>query len=152
MPRAAMPFWDPERLRRIRAERGLTMIALAARADLEYGQVKRYSLGLATPPPHALVQLARALGVPTTELAPLSTDPDLSEYRWHAGLQIDELAQRVDLSAAYVGEIVRGAGRISDPQRWADALGITTEQLHAAAASSRRRLRGEDGTTDDGGQ
>jgi transcriptional regulator with XRE-family HTH domain len=143
MPRTSMPSWDGARLRELRHDSGLTLAQLAARAGLALSQVKRYSHGGATPPPQALVQLAAALNVKTTDLVPLSPTPDLTEYRWHAGLQLVALAERLGLSRDYVGEIARGAVPITDPGRWAEVLGISPEQVAAAWDESRRHLMGD---------
>jgi transcriptional regulator with XRE-family HTH domain len=56
------------RLKRLRAERGMTQEQLARKARVSLGYVARLEIGRHDPKLSTLRRLARALGVPVTEL------------------------------------------------------------------------------------
>lgn len=58
-----------EKLRLLRAERGLSQIDLATQAGIAPAQLSRYELGKSYPRAEVLAKLADALGVPRRELA-----------------------------------------------------------------------------------
>jgi transcriptional regulator with XRE-family HTH domain len=140
MPRISLPTWSPVRFKAARQAQGWTLEQLAATADLSYGAVAAYAAGSVTPSPEVLVRLADALGVPTTDLAPLSDQPSLHELRWHAGLTVAELAHAVGLSRDYVSRILRGAVEITQPDRWAAALNTTQAAVTDAWNTAHARL------------
>ena len=55
-------------LKRLRKAAGMTQEQLARRADLSLGYVQRLEVGRHDPPVSTLRALAKALGVPVTEL------------------------------------------------------------------------------------
>ena len=57
-----------ENLKRLRKAAGMTQEQLARRADLSLGYVQRLEVGRHDPPVSTLRALAKALGVPVTEL------------------------------------------------------------------------------------
>jgi transcriptional regulator with XRE-family HTH domain len=58
----------PERLRKLRTERGLSQTELGERVELHYNHIGRYERGGARPTADALRRLADALGVTTDYL------------------------------------------------------------------------------------
>ena len=56
------------RLKRLRETKGLTQEALAKRADMSRAYLARLEMGRHDPPLSRLHKLAKALGVPVTEL------------------------------------------------------------------------------------
>lgn len=140
VPRISLPTWSPERFQAARQARGWTLGELGATADVGYSAVAAYAQGRAAPPPPVLVRLAQALGVDTTELAPLSQRPTLHELRWHAGLDIATLAERLRLTRDYVAQMARGEVRIRDLEAWADALGVTPQAAAQAWENSHALL------------
>ncbi|WP_238866538.1 helix-turn-helix domain-containing protein [Achromobacter xylosoxidans] len=58
-----------EKLRLLRAERGLSQIDLATQAGIAPAQLSRYELGKSYPRAEVLAKLADALGIPRRELA-----------------------------------------------------------------------------------
>jgi hypothetical protein len=83
--------------------------------------------------------LAQALGVATTELAPLSAEVTLHELRWHTGLTVRELADRLNLSEYRTGAMLRAEDRLSRREAWERVLGVSGDVLDEAWANSRRR-------------
>lgn len=120
--RTTLDTWDAVEFKEACRERGWTLQQVSVRSGIPYSAVRSYSWGGASPTPARLVQLARALGVPSTRLAPLSESPALNELRWHAGLTVAELAERVGYSLSHTSSVLHGAVPITDPARWARAL------------------------------
>jgi transcriptional regulator with XRE-family HTH domain len=135
--------FDPERLEAARRAAGYSQAQLALRTGISVSTVSAYVFGRATPPGPTFVRLAEALGVPTTDLAPLSDDPPLRELIWHAGLLVEDLAPILERSALHTGAILRGDYPIPDEPTLAKALGVPVDQVTAAWHAARReRLEG----------
>jgi lambda repressor-like predicted transcriptional regulator len=120
--RTTLGTWDVGRFKEACRQQGLTLQQVSVRSGIPYSAVRSYSWGGASPTPARLVQLARALGVSTTQLAPLSTQPTLNELRWHAGLTVAELARQIGYSVSHTSTVLHGAVPMTDPARWAKAL------------------------------
>ncbi|MFY0409788.1 helix-turn-helix domain-containing protein [Solicola sp. PLA-1-18] len=138
MARPSLTSWNPERLRMAREAKGWTTEQLAIHADLSGTAVHTYASGRHTPPPSALVALAAALEVPTTELAPPPDPPRLFDLRFHAGHSVESLAQALGMAASHTGVILRGSARITEPGKWADVLGVDEATVQKAWQASRR--------------
>jgi transcriptional regulator with XRE-family HTH domain len=110
---------------------------LSVRSGIPYSAVRSYSAGGASPTAGRLVQLATALDVPTTALAPLSKAPTLHELRWHAGLTVAQLAERVDYSLSHTSAVLAGTVPITEPVRWSKALNRTQRAVKAAWEAAR---------------
>lgn len=130
--------WEPDLLRALLRERGWKIGQLAIAMDSSLASVSNW-LHRGAPSPAALTRIAAALEVKTTDLAPLSQEPTLHEYRWHAGLTVAELAAAIGLSPNRVSVILRGEDRITHPERWAKALGVSPDLLTAAWEATRRQ-------------
>lgn len=130
--RSSVVTWQPERFRALIKARGMTMREIAIRADTTTGTLANYMRPGLRPAPPVLARLAKVLGVATTDLAPLTDEPTLHEYRWHTGMTVAELAAEVGLSPDRTGVVLRGEDRITRPDRWAQAFGVTEEQVLAA--------------------
>jgi transcriptional regulator with XRE-family HTH domain len=140
VPRRSLPTWRPDLLRAARLRKGWTIAQLAVTADIEFSSASAYAEGRAAPPPPVLVRMADVLGVATTDLAPLSEQPRLTELRWHAGHTVASLAAELGLTPGHTGQVLRGEMRITDPTRWAAALSITQDQLDRAWHATRADL------------
>lgn len=121
--RTTLDTWDAARFKEACRERGWTLQQVSVRSGIPYSAVRSYSWGGASPTPARLVQLARTLDVPTTQLAPLRASPTLQELRWHAGLTVAQLAQKVGYSLSHTSSVLHGVVPMADPARWAKALG-----------------------------
>jgi transcriptional regulator with XRE-family HTH domain len=131
------------RLEQARRAAGYSQAQLAIRADISLSTISSYVLGRSTPPAPVIVRLAEALGVATTDLAPLSQDPPLRELIWHAGLLVEDVAPILNRSLLHTGAILRGDFPVPDPEALAEALGVTPDQITAAWQAARReRLDG----------
>jgi transcriptional regulator with XRE-family HTH domain len=137
--RPTISTWQPDRLRTLLHERGWTSGELAKVLDCPRSRIDGW-LYNGTPSPGGLRDVAAALKVPTTDLAPLSDTPTLHELRWHAGLTASDLAEAVGLSVSRVSAQLRGESAITRHDQWVEALGVSREALDAAWASARRPL------------
>ncbi|MBV9026446.1 MAG: helix-turn-helix transcriptional regulator [Streptomycetaceae bacterium] len=135
--RTSLATWDADKFRAAYRARGWTLQQVSVRSGIPYSAVRSYSAGGASPTAARLVQLAQALEVPTTELAPLSKDPTLHELRWHMGLTVAQLAGYVDYSLSHTSAVLSGAVPITEPARWSKALGTTQRAVKAAWEASR---------------
>lgn len=136
--RVRVTTFQRDRLRALLDQRGWTIGQLAAALGGTRATLHNYLYERGLPSPAALVHLAEVFDVPTTELAPLSEHPTLSELRWHTGLQVGEFAERVGLSSTVIGAQLRAEARITRPEAWCELLGVTTEQLDEAWETTRR--------------
>jgi transcriptional regulator with XRE-family HTH domain len=135
--------WQPHALRAAIRARGWTTARAAAEFGVTHRRVQRWTATRpSVPDPASFVRLAHVLGIPTTELAPLSDDPTLMERRWHAGLTVDALAHHLGRSPGYTGLLLQGAQPIPHASlpRWAAALHITPTQVQQAWLATRRQL------------
>ncbi|NHA02096.1 helix-turn-helix transcriptional regulator [Nocardioides sp. W3-2-3] len=89
VPRSVITTWQPESLRERLAARGWSIGQFAIAMDTTVAAVNNWLYGGA-PSPGTLRRIAATLEVDTTDLAPMSTEPTLHEYRWHAGLTAAE--------------------------------------------------------------
>jgi transcriptional regulator with XRE-family HTH domain len=136
----SLPTWRPDLLRAARLRKGWTIAQLAATADIGFSAASAYAEGRSAPPPPVLVRLANVLGIATTDLAPLSPQPRLTELRWHAGHTVASLAVELGITPGHAGQVLRGEMRITDPERWATALGVTSDQVDRAWEAARADL------------
>lgn len=142
--RTTIPTWSGPALRASIAQKGWTLAQTAARVDVAEARVQRWTYG-SVPDPETFVRLAEVLDVPTTLLAPLSSSPTLLERRWHAGLSVTALAERLGRSPAYIARLLRGGDPIAPATLpdWAEAIGITTAEVVQAWESTRAQLIGD---------
>lgn len=144
VPRVSVTTFEHENLRAQMKARGWSAERLAVRAGLRTQAVGTYASGNRRPSPTALAALAKALEVETTKLAPLSDDPPLHELRWHSGLTVSALADRVGISEGLLGGIMRGADPLptesASRRRLAAALGVDAPTLKAAWTAARREF------------
>jgi transcriptional regulator with XRE-family HTH domain len=86
-----------ERLRAVRASRGLTQAELAGRAEVTAGYVGRLERGGAAPGIDLVDRLARALGTTAADLLPASAPPETDEVlRQQARRLFDALLSAAD--------------------------------------------------------
>ncbi len=142
MAKTSVVTWDPTRLREIRGDRGWTVERMAVATDTGVAAMRGYLDGSTAPSPKALVRLATALEVATTDLAPLRQPPRMHELRWHQGKTASDVARDVGAGTGLVGSILRGATAIPEGQAraWAEALGTDVDTLAAAWAATRADL------------
>lgn len=82
-----------ERLRALRAERGLTQAALAQASGVSYRSVQYLEAGERAPHFDTLVSLAEALGVPVLELRAVLGRPSAAEALTDS--ELDQLAEKL---------------------------------------------------------
>lgn len=140
MARPRMSTWDAARLKALLAERGWSQADLAAMVGVPLNAVRGW-IHKSAPSPQTFPRIAAALGVATTDLAPLSDAPTLAELRWHAGYTAANFASAVGLSPSLVGDQLRGDTPISRPDRWCELLGVDLDLLWAAWDNSREQRR-----------
>ncbi|WP_327072042.1 helix-turn-helix domain-containing protein [Kitasatospora sp. NBC_01302] len=138
--RTTLATWDADRFRTLYRARGWTLQQVSARSGIPYSAVRSYSAGGARPTAERLVQLARALEVPTTDLAPLSRTPTLHELRWHAGLTIAQTAERAGYTLSHTSAVLSGTVPVMEPARWAQAFGTTQRAVKQAWLAARSQL------------
>lgn len=136
-----MGTWDGERFREAVKHRCWNLQEFSVNTGIPYSVVRSYSRGATHPTPARLVQIAEALDVRTTDLAPLSKRPTLHELRWHAGMTIAQLAGEVRYSVSNTSSVLHGAVPMTEPARWSKALGATEEIVTAAWAESKKQAK-----------
>lgn len=117
----------PERMRLARARSGLSYRQLAPLVGVSPTTLFSYETGRAKPRPPKLTALAKALGCATTYLAPLPASASLRDHREHAGLYLREVAALLGVSDATVLRMEAGTHWPDDPERWANAYGLTVK-------------------------
>jgi transcriptional regulator with XRE-family HTH domain len=131
--------FDPERLRELRVEVGLTQRELAERTGTDHTTIAKYETGDRIPFVERLAALAAALGVTPSHLTAMK-DGTLAELRTLAGLSQQGLAQRAGLVRTRYSAIERGEVATLDPDiaaRIARALNLTPAQVITAHSASR---------------
>ena len=136
----AVPNFEPGKLRRLRHEANLTQEQLAVRAGLPPRTVVQYENGHRAPFATRLAELAKALGVPPTELTAAPVADTLARLRVNAGLTQQAAAERAGLvrsrySAVERGEVATVAEDVMG--RIAGAFGVTVAQVRTAHAQAR---------------
>ena len=132
--------FDPERLREVRVEVGLTQRELAERTGTDHTTIAKYETGERTPFVERLAALAAALGVTPSDLTRRGAGT-LTEMRTLAGLTQQSVAQRAGLVRTRYSAIERGEVATLDPDiaaRIAGALNLTPAEVVAAHAASRK--------------
>ncbi|CUJ01191.1 helix-turn-helix domain-containing protein [Achromobacter aegrifaciens] len=114
-----------ERLRLLRAERGLSQIDLATQAGIAPAQLSRYELGKSYPRAEVLAKLADALGVSRRELATKGPERGVS-----VSLPMDLIAKLSESAAKRLGVDVITRDEMSDEVR------IRLEESFAGPRSS----------------
>ena len=116
----------------------MTLQQVAIRAGIPYSAVRSYSAADgASPTPGRLAALAKALKVKTTDLAPLQEAYTLHELRWHAGLTVAQVAEKVGYSVSHTSLVLSGVSPITEPKRWAEALQVSQRRIASAWTTSR---------------
>jgi transcriptional regulator with XRE-family HTH domain len=127
--------FDPEALRRLREERGLSHDSLGAMVRVARPNLIGYEKGRERPGIEVLGDLARALGVdPLALTTATSATATLADLRARAGLSKSALAARVGLGRYMWDQIERGK-RALQPDvaaKAAEALGVSARTVRAA--------------------
>jgi transcriptional regulator with XRE-family HTH domain len=137
--------FDPDRLRQIRVNAGVTQAELATATGTDPTTIAKYEGGARTPYVERFAALAAALGVTPADLTVTTGAGTLAELRTLAGLTQLGAATRAGLVRTTYSAIERGETPTIEEgtaQRIATALGITAQQVHTAHAASRRQRRG----------
>lgn len=140
MPRSqASPSFEPDRLKQLRDERGLTQAELAERAGVARTYVVYWEGGTYTPTPANLLVLAEALEVAPHELTAVEPDQaTLGDLRLWSGLNRSQLAERLGVSPPTLRSWETGVVELP-PERinqLASLLEVTSEDIRAAASRS----------------
>ncbi|MFC9233639.1 helix-turn-helix domain-containing protein [Streptomyces decoyicus] len=135
--RQRLTTWDADRFKRTYRAKGLTLEQIAIKAGIPYSAVRSYSAGGARPTPERLGALADAIGVETTDLAPLRPSPTLHELRWHSRMTVEQLAAKVGYSVSHTRLVLSGVAPVTEPARWTRALATTEQKLQRAWSSAR---------------
>ena len=133
-----MERFEPARLARLRAARGLSQADLAALAGLEPSAVGMVETGARRPSPPVVAALAAALQVPIGELAPLPRRPTLADYRQQTGRAAKQLADELGLPGPTVSRIENGLLDVREEERWAQLLGVDLPEFRQAWERGRR--------------
>lgn len=132
--------WNPQKLDALRRARGWTWAQVSVRSETPRSTLMAYVYRKAAPSPSALARIATALGVEIRDLIDIPDDIRLNDLRAYAGLSVEALAGRVDLSANYTGAVARGELPIAHPAIWGQALGVSEAEVLEAWTTSRRHL------------
>lgn len=129
--------WDGERMMDARLAIGLTRLRLGALMNVSEATLYMWETGRRSPDARHLVEVARHLGVATTQLAPMPDPPTLRSFREHSGLTLSELAAMLGTSHSKLSVIERGAAVWPTyADRWAQALNISEDEFRAAWQAS----------------
>jgi transcriptional regulator with XRE-family HTH domain len=142
----AVADFDPDKLRGLRHDAGLTQEQLERRANLPARTVVQYENGWRAPYPKRLKELADALGATPDDMI-AATAQTLAHLRARTGLTQKDAATRAGLVRTTYSAIERGEIATLDEDtatRIAQALGITVQQVrttHAQAIADRLATR-----------
>jgi transcriptional regulator with XRE-family HTH domain len=131
--------FDPDRLRQLRVDAGLTQRELAERTGTDHTTIAKYENGARVPFVERLAALAGALGVAPAELTQAGAGT-LVELRVAAGLSQLGAAQLAGLVRTRYSGLERGEVATLDADvaaRLARTFGVGVEQVRAAHAQSR---------------
>lgn len=148
-----MPEFNPDKLKALMQDRGLTGRKLAQRVGLTNVSISRILHGKQKPSRPTVARLARAFGIqPESFYADLESTQDqpldplaLAAARTAQGITRDQLAQITGLESERIDDIETGRENCDQEllTRLAEALGVPPESLQWAPAAgfSGRRLR-----------
>lgn len=131
--------WDPDQLRPLREQAGLTQRDLGQVIGVSPLAVGLWERGEREPTPTHRAALAEALEVPIRFFNNPSPVPTLAELRRAAGLTQRIAAPRLDMGPSYLGKIEQGHYPPTRPLgRWGDLYGVSAALVAAAAERTRR--------------
>jgi transcriptional regulator with XRE-family HTH domain len=136
----AVPNFEPDRLRQLRQEAGLTQERLAFLAGVPPQTIVQYENRHRGPSAGRLAALARALGARPSDLTASHSRSTLAQLRIEAGLNQQETAATAGLTRTRYSALERGETATLDPQivvRLAAALKVTEAQVRAAHSHAR---------------
>ncbi|ERG69101.1 helix-turn-helix domain-containing protein [Segniliparus rugosus] len=138
-PDAAAAF-DSAALRRAREARGLSRAELGRAAKTDAEVVAMWEDQGVVPTPARMKLAAEAVGLSVEDLyKPAQGGSPLAALRIRAGYGQRALAQRVGVSQPLVSRLERGSTELSQDvaKSFAEALGVTVDEVRAAADASR---------------
>lgn len=137
MPVSSARAFDGAVLRRAREAAGLSRAEFGQLIDTDAEMVSLWEEHGVTPTPSRIKRIAEAAGIPVDNLyrLPAGVSP-LVAMRTKAGLSQRALAQRVQVSQAFISRLERGTAELTPElaQSIADTVGASAEEVEAAIA------------------
>lgn len=131
-----MGLYNGARARALRRQAGVCVEELATAAGVSPNTVRAAESGTHQPRPRVANAIARALGVPLSELI-LDSTPTLRDIRWRLGLTQAQMAARIGVVRQRVSQVERGMPTGTSAARWATAYELTLDQWHSAHTAAR---------------
>lgn len=136
-----MGLYDGARARALRLKAGICIEDLAAAAGVSPNTVRTAESGTHQPRPRVADAIARALGVPLSELVHPRQPLTLRDVRWRLGLTQAQMAARIGVVRQRVSQVERGVSGVRSAASWAAAYGLTLEQWQSAHTAARDLVR-----------
>lgn len=136
-----MALYDGARARALRLQAGICIEDLATAAGVSPNTVRSAESGIHQPRPRVADAIARALGVPLSELIRPGQNLTLRDVRWRLGLTQVQMAARLGVVRQRVSQVERGVSGVRSVAAWAAAYGLTPAQWVSAHKASRDLVR-----------
>ncbi|MFD5588813.1 helix-turn-helix transcriptional regulator [Streptomyces sp. NPDC127063] len=136
-----MGLYDGARARSLRLQAGVSVEDLATAAGVSPNTVRSAESGTHQPRPRVANAIARALGVPLSELFQPNQRLTLRDVRWHLGLTQAQMAARIGVVRQRISQVERGVAGVRSVAAWAAAYGLTAAQWVSAHKASRDLVR-----------
>ncbi|MFP8886793.1 helix-turn-helix transcriptional regulator [Streptomyces mangrovi] len=136
-----MTSYDGARARALRLEARIRIEEPAVAAGVSPNTIRSAESGTHQPRPRVADAIARALGVPLSEITPRGPSLTLRDVRWRLGLTQAEMAARIGVVRQMVSQIERGVTDVRSTATWAGAYGPTVVQWTSAHKAARDPVR-----------
>ncbi len=138
--RATMRGFSPAALRRVRAQKHLTLAELYTLSGVSGATINAWERGRATPTPRTLGSVAEALGVRVADLVTVKeSDLRMADLRSQAGLTQHGLAAATGITMAVLTAIESGHRQADDEQLEVLGRALNVEPAWLATVWTRTR-------------
>ncbi|MET9399321.1 helix-turn-helix transcriptional regulator [Kitasatospora sp. NPDC002965] len=132
-----MSRFNAARAAALRINSGVCIEDLALLAGVSPNTIRHALGGKHDPRPRVAAAIARALGVPISELALTKGPLTLRDVRHRLGLSQLGMALRVGVCRQMVSRVERGVSNVNTPERWAQAYELSLDGWLRAYRTSR---------------
>ncbi|WP_375165667.1 helix-turn-helix transcriptional regulator [Streptomyces sp.] len=136
-----MALYDGARARALRLQARISTEELATAAGVSPNTVRSAEKGTHQPRPRVANAIARALGVPVSELLHRERTLTLRDTRWRLGLTQAQMGARIGVVRQQVSQVERGVAGVRSAAAWAAAYGLTLAQWTGAHQTARDLVR-----------